>query len=200
MRANSHPSTCASVRASSVLATPGTPSISACCRARITISARVDHIVLPENHFAHFRRALRPAACSCSSLSVMCGFSDQYLDAAPIRRDRFAFAELGFLPLRAWPRCSRRADLLHSAKQVSSRSFRAMPRCSSAVMPSMRIATGDGVVRPHAPRRKKTRRAAPQEQSRDKRQHSDPALQMIFPHQLRHASGFDYAEMIFVER
>ena len=54
MRAKSQPSTCASVRTSSVLATPGTPSISAWLPVKMAISACSIDVVLADDDFAGF--------------------------------------------------------------------------------------------------------------------------------------------------
>ena len=54
MRENSQPSTCASVRTSSVFATPGTPSISACWPMKNGDERLVDDLALADDDLAHF--------------------------------------------------------------------------------------------------------------------------------------------------
>ena len=54
MRLNSQPSTRASVRTSSVFATPGTPSMSAWWPVKIAMSARSIDGLLADDDFAHF--------------------------------------------------------------------------------------------------------------------------------------------------
>src|SRR5262245_1535126 len=54
MRANSHPSTCASVRASHVLATPGHALDQRMLPREDHNERRIDRVILPEYHFAHF--------------------------------------------------------------------------------------------------------------------------------------------------
>ncbi len=54
MRLKSVPSTWARVRTRSVLATPGTPSMSACWLVKIGDERLIDHVLLADDDFAHF--------------------------------------------------------------------------------------------------------------------------------------------------